>query len=257
MNSVRIAGDTNRLKNDLVYSAAMRWYKNRRLTNYDMDGKALLEIVGPGGRREIGTRERRAILTVCYAVTGRLLLTESFRRFTPQVLFDLGRVFPFHGTTLSARPLNAFLKFKKGDTLSPWVFDFPVSPRWHQVVLYNGHNTEQEAVLPLSGDTAFGALGLAEGGEYYLYDFWHDRLLGRVSGKADFRHSLAPGEAPDDLGPCRGETSPVALHEPAHHAGLCGPGEKARVGSGSEDPVGHLPGGWGGGLPGHDCPERI
>ena len=196
VNSVRIAGDTNRLKNDLVYSAAMRWYKNRRLTNYDMDGKALLEIVGPGGRREIGTRERRAILTVCYAVTGRLLLTESFRRFTPQVLFDLGRVFPFHGTTLSARPLNAFLKFKKGDTLSPWVFDFPVSPP-----VAPGRPLQRPQHRTGGGPAPFGRYRLRRPGSGGGGGNTTSSISGTTGfsagcrGKAVFRHSLAPGEA--------------------------------------------------------------
>lgn len=108
VSSVRTTGDTNKMRPDLAGINAMRWYKNRRLTNYDADGKAILELIRGDDARKLSQTERRAVLTVSYAVTGRLLLTESFRRFDDDVIFDLSRVFPFHATPLSARPVDAF-----------------------------------------------------------------------------------------------------------------------------------------------------
>jgi hypothetical protein len=188
VSSVRTAGDNNVLSAAEVTKVAMRWYKNRRLTNYDLDGKALLQI-GAGTKKALSEIERRAALTMCYTVTGRLLLTESFRLFPQDVLHDLGRVFPFHATPLSARPIDAFTQPQ------PSVFDFPISDSWHQLVLYNCGRREKAFAVPLSGDTAFGKLGLDARGDYYVYDFWNDRFVGKLSGGDVLQQTLQPGEA--------------------------------------------------------------
>ena len=189
VSSVRTAGDTNVINPKLLNQVAVRWYKNRRLTNYDMDGKALLKYGHGKNVREIDPVLRRAILTLSYTVSGRLLLTESFRLFSDEVLHDLSRVYPFHATTLTARPLDAFINS------IPTVFDFPISADWHQVVLYNGPKDGREFEIQISGDTAFGAMGLDAGRQYYIYDFWNDRFVGKVSGGASIEQSVAAGEA--------------------------------------------------------------
>jgi hypothetical protein len=189
VNSVRTAGDTNIVNPKLLNQVAVRWYKNRRLTNYDMDGKALLKYGHGKNTHEIDPVLRRAILTLSYTVSGRLLLTESFRLFSEEVLHDLSRVFPFHATTLTARPLDAFIRSM------PTVFDSSISPNWHQVVLYGGPDRIDPFDVPMSGDTAFGALGLDPDRQYYVYDFWNDRFAGKVSGNASIRQSLSAGEA--------------------------------------------------------------
>jgi len=194
VNSVRTAGDNNVLNPDILELTAMRWYKNRRLTNYDMDGKALL-ATGSGNTKRLSPLQRRAVLTMSYAVTGRLLLTESFRLFDKEVLHDLSRVFPFHATPLSARPLDAFaLTTEPSDSAAgsrPGVYDFGISEDWHQLVLYG----KKEFLVPLSGDTAFGTLGLKPGREYHLYDFWNDAYVGKFRGDCTLQQELAPGEA--------------------------------------------------------------
>lgn len=189
VSSVRTAGDTNTISSRLVNQVAMRWYKNRRLTSYDMDGKALLRSGHGGNVHIIDPVERRAILTLSYAVSGRLLLTESFRLFSDEVLHDLSRLHPFHATTLTARPLDAFVRSQ------PTVFDFPISANWHQLVLYNGPEDGREFAIPISGDTAFGAIGLEAERRYFVYDFWNDRFVGQVSGKASIEQSVGAGEA--------------------------------------------------------------
>ena len=189
VSSVRTAGDTNIINPKLLNQVAVRWYKNRRLTNYDMDGKALLRYGHGEETHEIDPVLRRAILTLSYTVSGRLLLTESFRLFSEEVLHDLSRVFPFHATPLTARPLDAFINGM------PTVFDFPISPDWHQVVLYSGSDDAESFAVPISGDTAFGALGLDADRQYYLYDFWNDRFAGKVPGHASIKQSLCAGEA--------------------------------------------------------------
>lgn len=189
VNSVRTAGDTNIISEKLLNQVAVRWYKNRRLTNYDMDGKALLKYGHGNNVHQVGPVMRQAILTLSYATSGRLLLTESFRLFSDEVLHDLSRLFPFHATTLTARPLDAFVRSM------PTVFDFPISPNWHQVVLYGGPENDRKFKIPISGDSAFGAMGLDAGRQYYIYDFWNDRFAGKVEGKGYIEQSVPAGEA--------------------------------------------------------------
>ena len=172
VSSVRTADDNNIIRSSDLTKVALRWYKNRRLTNYDMDGKALLRY-GDKQENEITETHRRTILTLSYVTTGRLLLTESFRRFSKEVLRDLSRVFPFHPTCLSARPLDAFTRS------TPSTFDFPISEDWHQLVLYNDTESNRLFEIALSGDTALGALGLEAEKEYYIYDFWNDEFAGK------------------------------------------------------------------------------
>lgn len=188
VDSVRTAGDTNVMRPEEIRKAALRWYKNRRLVNYDMDGKALLRY-GPKQQFEITRKQRRFILTVSYTVTGRLLLTESLRLFPEEALNDLSRVFPFHNTPLSARPLDVFI------SEFPTVFDFPISPDWHQLVLINQAQGKRDFSIPIAGETAACTLGLEPGENYYLYDFWNDRLVGLVSGEAAVKQTVEPGEA--------------------------------------------------------------
>ena len=189
VSSVRTAGDTNIISPRLLNQTAMRWYKNRRLTNYDMDGKALIQSGHGKNIHKIDDIQRRAILTLSYTVTGRLLLTESFRLFSDEVLHDLSRVYPFHATTLSARPLDAFIRSQQT------VFDCAISASWHQLVLYNGPENDREFEIPISGDTAFGAMGLSADRKYYIYDFWNDRFVGKVSGNASIEQAVPAGEA--------------------------------------------------------------
>jgi len=188
VDSVRTAGDTNVMKPKEIRKAALRWYKNRRLVNYDMDGKALLRY-GARQEMEISTPQRRALLTLSYGITGRLLLTESLRLFSAEALHDLSRVFPFHDTVLSARPLDAFV------SEFPSVFDFAISQDWHQLILHNHGEAVRDFSIPISGDTAFGALGLDAEQDYYCYDFWHNRFVGRLSGRGILKQSVEPGEA--------------------------------------------------------------
>ncbi len=188
VNSIRTEGDTNVITTSILNKAANRWYKNRRLTNYDMDGKALVEAGHGAGRYEIGPTQRKSILTLSYAVSGRLLLTESFSRFSKEVLYDLSRVFPFHATTLSARPLHAFVGGMP-------VLDFRISDDWHQLILYNDSEEDQEFVVPIAGNTSAGALGLDPDHAYYLYDFWNDEFFGQVEGHGFIKQAVVAGEA--------------------------------------------------------------
>ena len=188
VQSVRTEGDTNMISTSMLNKAAGRWYKNRTLVSYDLDGKALTEAGYGRSRFSISPLQRKSILTLSYAVSGRLLLTESFGKFSKEVIHDLGRVFPFHATTLSARPLHLF-------TGGMPVLDFPISGEWHQLVLYNDSEGASSFRISLSGNTAAGALGLDAAGSYYVYDFWNDRFEGKTEGKGILNQTVEPGEA--------------------------------------------------------------
>lgn len=187
--SQRTQGDNNILRPEAVRSAGLRWYKNRSVVNYDMDGKALL-VKGSKQNIPISKEERRAILTMSYTVTGRLLLTESFSRFNSEVLYDLSRIYPFHSTELSPRPIDAFV------SEIPHVFDFRISPQWHQLVLYNDDTENNKVItIPLAGDLITGSLGLDSSKEYHMYNFWDDEYSGLYKGAGSINQNLRIGEA--------------------------------------------------------------
>jgi len=116
-------------------------------------------------------------------------LTESFSKFSPEIIDELSRVYPFHSTNLTARPLDAFI------SENPSIFDFNISPDWHQLVLYNGEEEHREMNISLNGNTASGALGLDPEESYYLYDFWNETCIGKFDGKDSVRQILQAGEA--------------------------------------------------------------
>ena len=98
-----------------VTRCGMRWYKNRVLVNQDTDSKNLVRLQD---KRD----HLRAVLTMAYVTTGRLLLANSFSQFSPETIRDLSRTFPYHTTPKSARPVDAFVAD------SPAVYDFEVNP---------------------------------------------------------------------------------------------------------------------------------
>jgi hypothetical protein len=181
--SMRTENDTDTMDGATVTRCGMRWYKNRVVVNQDADSKNIVRV--QGNRDQV-----RAILTMCYITTGRLLLANSFTEFSPETFRDLTRTFPYHTAPKSARPVDAFVSD------SPSVFDFEVNPEWHQVTFYNSDPKQPKTVgINLSGPQVDGALGLKPGKQYYLFDFWNDRFLGRQAGDSRMEHQLRPGEA--------------------------------------------------------------
>lgn len=76
------------------------------------------------------------------------------------------------------------------------VYDYEVSPLWHQVTLFNPDKENPKQIgIDLSGPQVNGALGLAPEKEYHLFDFWNNRYLGKLKGDARLEQKLRPGEA--------------------------------------------------------------
>ena len=80
--SMRTENDTDEMDGATVTRCGMRWYKNRVLVNQDTDSKNLVRLQD---KRD----HVRAVLTMCYVTTGRLLLANSFSQFSPETLRDL------------------------------------------------------------------------------------------------------------------------------------------------------------------------
>ncbi len=161
----------------------LRWYKNRVLVNQDTDSKNIVRL--QDNRDQV-----RAVLTMAYVTTGRLLLANSFSQFSPETFRDLTRTFPYHTAPKSARPVDAFV------AEFPAVYDFEVNPQWHQVTFYNPDKEHPKLVgIDISGPQVEGALGLDPDREYYLFDFWNHHFIGKRAGDSRLEQELRPGEA--------------------------------------------------------------
>jgi hypothetical protein len=181
--SMRTENDTDAMDGATVTRCGLRWYKNRVLVNQDTDSKNLVRL--QGNRDHV-----RAVLTMAYVTSGRLLLANSFSQFSPETFRDLTRTFPYHTTARSARPVDAFVSDM------PAVFDYEVSPGWHQVTFYNSDPDQPKTVgINISGPQVSGALGLDHDKDYYLFDFWNHRFLGKHGGASRIEQVLRPGEA--------------------------------------------------------------
>jgi hypothetical protein len=191
-DSQRTEWDTDMITPHILSRSALRWYKNRVVINYDMDGKELNAAWKIDGWTGSDTDGRRMTLTMAYVAASRLLLANSFRDLSKETLHDLTRTFPYPTEPKSARPIDAF-----NCNGCPRVYDFAVTPQWHQLTLYNNTlpTREETFTVPLSGEQVAGALGLDPTKEYYFYDFWNDRFAGRLKGSESLVEKLRPGEA--------------------------------------------------------------
>jgi hypothetical protein len=174
------------------------------VVNYDTDAKNPNHIVP---NNEDG---RRAMYTMCYVASGRFLLGVGFSKLTKEQLNDLSRIFPFHSTPRSARPLDAFTGSKY-----PEIYDFKVDEKWHQLTLYNtqvtgvewptdfrevnkdftGSLIESRVSVALSKENIAGGMELNPRKKYHIYDFWNDCYVGTFGGSSTLEQTLRPGEA--------------------------------------------------------------
>jgi hypothetical protein len=200
----------------VISRAGLRWYKNRVIMNYDTDGKQVLDEFARNGRDGV-----RAMFTMSYVASARLLLANSFSQMTPEQLYDLSRVIPFHSAPRTARPVDLFSSGQY-----PRVYDFRVDGAWHQLTFFNtaleagewpsidvnlepfsegrkDFPAKVRALRPAAGKVgvelgappAEGGLGLDPGARCYVYDFWNNRLVGLYRGNERLEQELRPCEA--------------------------------------------------------------
>ncbi len=147
--SQRTEGDTDLIDKNMITRVGLRWYKNRVVINYDMDGK------NPFHAKPANRDGERAMWTMSYVVSGSLMVVASFGRMSKDQIYDLSRPYPFHSERQSARPVDAFTNE------FPQVYDYKVNTKWHQLTFYNSDTANSAPVgVNLAGDTAFGGLGL-------------------------------------------------------------------------------------------------
>lgn len=183
--SQRTWGDTDILTPEMVMRSGLRWYKNRVVVNYDMDAKNLLKAKPLDSADGLN-----ALLTMSYVTASRLLLANSFGTLDAEHVYKLSRIYPFHQFARSARPLDAFVSDY------PRVYGMKIADGWESLTFFN-EDTEhaKEISIQLSGIEGRGGMGLDEGKEYYVYDFWNDALVGIFSGKDTLKQTLRKGEA--------------------------------------------------------------
>jgi len=183
--SMRTENDTDMMDGSTVTRCGMRWYKNRVLLNQDTDSKNIVRL-------QKNRDHVRAVLTMAYVTTGRLLLANSFSQFSPETFHDVTRTFPYQTTGRSARPADAFVE---GISI-PAVYDFRVTPKWRQITFYNPDVKKNAVVgINLAGEPVDGALGLDAKKAYHVYDFWNDKHVGKLAGEKRLSQELRPGEA--------------------------------------------------------------
>ncbi len=181
--SMRTENDTDEMDSTTVTRCGMKWYKNRVLINQDTDSKNIVRLQNDRDKL-------RAVITMAYVVTGRLLLANSFSQFTPETLWDLSRTFPYHTENKSARPIDAFV------SPSPMVYDFEINDKWHQVTFFNpDQENERKIGINISGERVDGSLALHKNKSYYAYDFWNDKFIGKLEGSMRLEQELRAGEA--------------------------------------------------------------
>ncbi|MBT4409513.1 MAG: hypothetical protein HOC82_06685 [Bacteroidetes bacterium] len=181
--SMRTENDTDRMDATTVTRCGLRWYKNRVLYNQDTDSKNI-------ARLQDNRDFVRAVLTMSYVTTGRLLLANSFAQFTAETFWDITRTFPYHTENQSARPVDAFVSD------IPRVYDYKVNEKWHQVTFYNSDFEEEKEIgITIAGDPVDGALNLKADKNYLVYDFWNEIFCGVMNGNSRIEQVLRPGEA--------------------------------------------------------------
>ena len=188
--SQRIWGDNDIFVPEMVARSGMRWYKNRVITNYDLDAKDPLKA-----RPLFMNDGLKTLMTMAYVVSGRFLLARSFYQLSPEQLYVMSRTFPYHAVPKSSRPIDAFNK----GVVVPRIFDYEVSDSWHQLTLYNpciDSTTSAPGKIDVSLGRSLneGGLGLDGSRTYYLYDFWNDTLTAVIKGSAVLTQQLRPGE---------------------------------------------------------------
>ena len=184
--SQRVWADTHQLLPEMITRTALRWYKNRVVVNYDMDSK------DPVNATPVENLEGfKTIMTMSYVISGRFLMGRSFNQLSEKQMHVFSRTFPYHSFPKTARPIDAFTSSYP----VPRIFDFEVSPEWHQLTFFNDNQNNSVVlnVIPAASLNK-GGLGMNENKEYYLYDFWNDAFLGKINGKDSLVQTLRPGE---------------------------------------------------------------
>ena len=184
----RVWGDASHFEPEMASRMGLRWYKNRVAFSYYPDGKSLYV---KGTKESLPAHKRRTFLILIGMLSGRLELGTSFGSMTPEMLHDICRLYPMINRPKSPRPVDMLMGKKH-----PEVYVYDVTDQWLQVILCNNSKEDRQLQTPFSGDQCeTGSLGLAADKEYYVYDFWNNRFIGRFKGSEKLECHLRGEEA--------------------------------------------------------------
>lgn len=172
----RTTWDTNKFTSEYISDCGLRWYKNRMVFNYYQDSKDLSLLT---------KEQRQSMLTMITLTSGMLELATSFKLINSDMVHDISRIYPMYDGVKSPRPVDAFTGVK-----DPMVYDLELTPDWHQVTLFNTQDTKKEISVSLGEEMIYGGLNLNKEAEYYIYDFWNDKLVGKLKGNEFLKTSL-------------------------------------------------------------------
>lgn len=206
----RTEGDNDRVYPGRVSKTGLRWYKNRTVVNYDCDP------INPYHIYPSGTEDGwRAAITMTYTTSGRMEIGKYFEKMTRDMIFDVSRAVPLLAAPAeSPRPVDAFT-----GKLYPQVYDYAIKPDWHIVTFYNYNIKDQQwptdvmeywyegkqfnpkemtpatIHVPMGAKSDDGGLALDHNKQYYVFDFWNWKFVGKISGDGDLQQQMRPGEA--------------------------------------------------------------
>ena len=204
---------TNRTENDndivippMVSKTGLRWYKNRVVYHCDQDARNPFRA----HPRPLERYAWQSMYTMTYVTSGRMEIGKYFHKMEDGMLYDLSRVIPLPTEPKSARPIDAF-----SGKEYPEIYDFEINEDWHLLTFYNtkwsgdqwpkslkaraedlpGEMLPSTISVELGRATDDGGLGLSESSQYYIWDFWNYRFVGKINGDATLRQELKAGEA--------------------------------------------------------------
>jgi len=172
----RTAWDTNAFEPQYVTTGGLRWYKLRSVFYYYPDSKAI---------HTHGEGVRQSLVTMLALTSGRLELATPFSMLTPEMVHDISRIYPMYDGIKSPRPVDAFLGQK-----NPRVYDLELTPDWHAVTLFNSGSAEEVISVTLNKSVVEGGLELNSATDFYVYDFWKNKFIGKVKGDATLSSKL-------------------------------------------------------------------
>lgn len=172
----RTTWDTNAYESQFVSTAGLRWYKSRSVFLYYPDSKAI---------HPHGASVRQSLVTMLALTSGRLELATPYSMLTPEMVHDISRMYPIYSGIKSPRPVDAFLGQK-----DPRVYDLELTPDWHAVTLFNSGKNKDVISVSLNKSMVYAGLELDPSADFYVYDFWKDKFVGKIKGNASLSSEL-------------------------------------------------------------------
>ena len=172
----RTAWDNNAYEPQFVSTGGLRWYKLRSVFYYYPDSKAI---------HIHNETVRQSLVTMLALTSGRLELATPFSMLTPEMVHDISRIYPMYAGIKSPRPIDAFLGNK-----NPRIYDLELTPDWHALALFNSGSEKDVISVSLNKAMVYGGLELDSKTDFYVYDFWKNKFIGKVKGDTTLSSKL-------------------------------------------------------------------